>query len=103
MTFKSKTRGKPRVAQKPSPLNSAPTAEPAALSGKLGAMALLLRRAEGATIAQLIDATGWKEASVRGALAGALRKRGLQITSEKPENGLRTYCVRQPLRVQVSA
>jgi hypothetical protein len=52
----------------------------------------LLRRPEGATIAQLMKATGWQPHTVRGALAGALKKRlGLEIKSEKPEDGARIY------------
>lgn len=52
----------------------------------------LLRRPEGATIAQLVKATGWQPHTVRGALAGALKKRlGLEIKSEKPEDGERVY------------
>lgn len=54
----------------------------------------LLRRPEGATIAQLVKATGWQPHTVRGALAGALKKRlGLEIKSEKPEDGERVYRV----------
>jgi hypothetical protein len=54
----------------------------------------LLRRPEGATIAQLVKATGWQPHTVRGALAGALKKRlGLAIKSEKPEDGERVYRV----------
>ena len=52
----------------------------------------LLRRPEGATIAQLVKATGWQPHTVRGAMAGALKKRlGIAITSEKPEEGDRVY------------
>ena len=44
----------------------------------------LLRRPEGATIAQVIEATGWQPHTVRGAISGALKKkRGLKVTSEK--------------------
>ena len=54
----------------------------------------LLRRPEGATIAQLVKATGWQPHTVRGAMAGALKKRlGLAIKSEKPEDGERVYRV----------
>lgn len=54
----------------------------------------LLRRPEGATIAQLVKATGWQPHTVRGALAGALKKRlGLTITSEKVEESDRVYRV----------
>ena len=52
----------------------------------------MLRRPEGATIAQVIAATGWLAHTVRGAFAGALKKkRGLTVTSEKPEGGERVY------------
>jgi len=52
----------------------------------------LLRRPEGATIAQLVKATGWQSHTVRGAMAGTFKKRlGIAITSEKPEEGDRVY------------
>jgi len=38
----------------------------------------LLRRAEGATIAQIIDATGWQSHTVRGFLAG-LKRKGITV------------------------
>ncbi|MFO1152766.1 MAG: DUF3489 domain-containing protein [Rhodospirillales bacterium] len=52
----------------------------------------MLRRPEGATIAQIVAATGWLAHTVRGAFAGALKKKlGLIVTSEKPEGGERVY------------
>jgi len=54
----------------------------------------LLRRPEGATLAQITEATGWLAHSTRGFLAGAVKKRlGLTLTSEKPEGGVRIYRV----------
>lgn len=51
----------------------------------------LLSREGGATIADMVAATGWQQHSVRGAMAGALKKkRGLVITSDKID-GLRRY------------
>ena len=51
----------------------------------------MLRRKEGATIAQIVEATGWQPHTVRGAFAGALKKKlGLVVTSEKVE-GVRVY------------
>ena len=42
----------------------------------------MLRRVEGATIAQIVEATGWQPHTARGALAGALKKRlGLDVAS----------------------
>ena len=52
----------------------------------------MLKRAEGATIAQIVEATGWQSHTVRGALAGTLKKRlGLSVTSEKVEGRGRVY------------
>ena len=52
----------------------------------------MLRRKEGATIAQIVAATGWQPHTVRGAFAGALKKKlGLTVTSEKVEGGQRVY------------
>jgi Protein of unknown function (DUF3489) len=52
----------------------------------------LLCRREGATIEELQAATGWQAHSVRGFLAGAVRKKlGLTLLSEKPDAGLRCY------------
>lgn len=59
-------------------------------SSKLDQLAGLLARDGGATIADLTSATGWQQQSVRCAIAGALKKRGLVITSEKVD-GLRRY------------
>jgi hypothetical protein len=59
---------------------------------KQAAMIDMLRRKQGATIAQIADATGWQNHSIRGAIAGALkRKLGLNVTSEKIDDGPRTY------------
>ena len=54
----------------------------------------MLKRPEGATIAQICEATGWQAHTVRGTFAGAFKKKlGLTITSEKPEGGDRIYRV----------
>lgn len=54
----------------------------------------MLQRAEGATIAQICEATGWQAHTVRGTFAGAFKKKlGLTITSAKPQGGERSYRV----------
>lgn len=56
--------------------------------GKLGVIVGLMRRPEGATVVQMSEATNWLPHSVRGALAGALKKKHrLTVTSEKTETG----------------
>ena len=52
----------------------------------------MLRAPDGATIAEIVAATGWQPHTVRGAFAGALKKKlGLTVTSEKVEGAERVY------------
>ena len=54
----------------------------------------MLRREEGATIGQVVEATGWQRHTVRGAISGALKKKlGLTVTSEKIGGGERVYWI----------
>ncbi len=60
--------------------------------GKQAMLIEMLKRSEGATIQQVVDATGWLPHTVRGAVAGALKKKlGLNVVSEKVDNGERVY------------
>jgi hypothetical protein len=59
---------------------------------KQSLMIELLKRPGGATLAEIVAATGWQAHTVRGAMAGALKKKlGLTITSEKNETKGRIY------------
>ena len=57
---------------------------------KLALLLAELRRADGASIADLTGVTGWQAHSVRGAIAGALKKKGHATTSEVVA-GVRRY------------
>jgi hypothetical protein len=52
-----------------------------------------LKTAPGASIAQLVELTGWQPHSVRGVISGVLRKKlGLEIKSEQcPRTGEHLY------------
>lgn len=56
---------------------------------KLARLLDLLRRPEGATLAEMCAATGWQVHSLRGAMAGALKRKGHVVTSEKQEGAQR--------------
>jgi hypothetical protein len=61
-------------------------------NSKQAQMIEMLKRPDGATLNQLVEATGWQSHTVRGAMAGSLKKKqGLTITSEKITGQERTY------------
>jgi len=52
----------------------------------------MLKCTDGATIEEIAQKFGWQAHTVRGAIAGALKKKlGLEVTSEKIEGRGRTY------------
>jgi Protein of unknown function (DUF3489) len=52
----------------------------------------MLKRTDGATIQEIVAKLKWQAHTVRGAFAGALKKRlGLKILSEKVEGRGRVY------------
>lgn len=62
--------------------------------GKLGKVVALLKRPKGATLAELMKATGWQKHSVRGAISGAIKKKlKLAVLSEKAGD-VRTYRIK---------
>lgn len=59
---------------------------------KQATLIAMLRAPDGATIAEIMTATGWQSHTVRGAMSGALKKKlGLEVTSEKVEDRGRVY------------
>ena len=61
-------------------------------NSKQAQMIELLKRPDGATLNQLVEVTGWQAHTVRGAMAGALKKKlSLNIVSEKTDGQERKY------------
>ena len=61
---------------------------------KTAQMLAMLQQPEGATLQQLMRATGWQAHSVRGFVSGTLgKKMGLTVASLKGEDGERRYSV----------
>ena len=59
---------------------------------KQEAVIALLRKPDGATIAEIANATNWQPHTTRGFIAGALKKKlGLNVVSEKIEDRGRVY------------
>jgi len=58
---------------------------------KTAQVVALLKRENGATLAEIMDKMGWLKHTVRGFMAGAMKKAGYTVESFKPEGGERTY------------
>ncbi|WP_374396988.1 DUF3489 domain-containing protein [Tabrizicola sp.] len=80
------------AAKTPAPKGSA-AAQPKLRAGtKQATLISMLRAPEGATIEEIMAATGWLSHTIRGALSGALKKKlGLEISSEKDDARGRVY------------
>jgi hypothetical protein len=93
MTRTTPTAGRKRrrsTFQNPAPATSGatPEARQPGPRGKIGRLIDLLRRPDGATLPDLMDATGWQAHSVRGAIAGAVKKKlGLRVVAQKSDAG----------------
>ncbi len=62
---------------------------------KTAQVVAMLQRKSGATLAEIMDAMGWQKHTVRGFMAGAMKKAGYTVESFKPEGGERTYRINQ--------
>ena len=89
---KSKAAGKPSSAHA-APSKTGPRDDVhAARVTKHDRILTLLSRRDGATIPEMMEASGWQQHSVRGFLAGTVKKKlGFPLTSSKAEGELRRY------------
>ena len=92
MTTITKAR---HAARRPEAASASVAAKLARSPSKLDQIEALLLTPTGTTIALIMTATGWQPHSVLGAMAGALKKRGLNITSDKV-GGVRRYRASMP-------
>jgi hypothetical protein len=58
---------------------------------KTARVVAMLQRKNGATLEEIMREMGWQRHTVRGFMAGAMKKLGFTIESFKPEGGERTY------------
>lgn len=85
-----------RAATKEMQVIAAPALAVATPKGKLGDIVQMMRREEGARLDEMMTLTGWQAHSVRGAIAGAVKKKlGLAVSSEKSDAG-RVYRIASP-------
>ena len=81
---RTKGAAKPKAATKAA---STPRAE-----SKQSQLIAMLKQPDGATIAEVVETLAWQPHTVRGAIAGALKKKlGLKVESEKVDDRGRVY------------
>ncbi len=109
-TGRANTATKPRAAKATARRKQSAIATPgatthvnqwsiAARQSKKDIVLALVRRPDGATLAELMTATGWQAHSVRGFISGTLRKAlGLTVQLTKHNDGSSVYMVAQPKR-----
>jgi hypothetical protein len=92
------TKGK--AGKKATPAKNAPKAKKTAKQpesagpregSKTAQVVAMLQRKNGATLVEIMDKMGWQRHTVRGFMAGAMKKAGYTVESFKPEGGERTY------------
>jgi len=96
--------GKPKTAPKKTtpaknaakaPKAAKPKAEGPREGSKTAQVVAMLQRKNGATLAEIMDQMGWQKHTVRGFMAGAMKKAGYTVESFKSDKGERTYRINQ--------
>ena len=54
-------------------------------------MIAMLQRKNGATLSEIMEKMGWQKHTVRGFMAGAMKKAGYVVESFQSDKGERTY------------
>jgi hypothetical protein len=62
---------------------------------KMAQVIALMQRKGGVSISEVMEKMGWQKHTVRGFVAGALKKAGYTVESFKPEGGERSYRIKK--------
>lgn len=88
----NKSKANPKQAKPSATPAKQPKAETSARNTKQDRILSLLNQRNGATIYEMMRETNWQQHSVRGFLAGTVKKKlGLALTSSKSDGELRRY------------
>jgi len=94
---------KGKATKKTTAAKNAPKARKAAKTQETGPregsktaqVVAMLQRKNGATLAEIMDKMGWQKHTVRGFMAGTMKKAGYTVESFKSDKGERTYRINQ--------
>ena len=95
---------KGKATKKATPAKKAPKAKKGAKTAesagpregsKTAQVVAMLQRKNGATLEEIMERMGWQKHTVRGFMAGAMKKAGFTVESFKSEKGERTYRINQ--------
>jgi hypothetical protein len=91
--YDTEDAGEEPKAQRKAKSRASRTAAPRSRDGsKQAQLIAMLRRAKGATVDEIVNALEWQPHTVRGAIAGPLKKRlGLEVSSERDDKRGRIY------------
>ena len=94
MAKKPTKPSKPRIVRGKTTKSASRTQTSQSKTSKQDQVLAMLRRANGASIDEIVAATDWQPHSARGFLSGAVKKRlGIDVVSEKGDDGVRRYYV----------
>jgi len=95
---------KGKATKKATPAKNVPKAKKAAKAqeaaspregSKTAQVVAMLQRKNGATLEEIMEKMGWQKHTVRGFMAGAMKKAGYAVESFKSDKGERTYRINQ--------
>jgi hypothetical protein len=73
------------------PSAKTPAAGAPRADSKMAQVIAMLQRKNGAAITEIMHSMGWQRHTVRGFMAGAMKKAGYTVESFKPDGGQRSY------------
>jgi hypothetical protein len=88
---KAKGKGGAKAAKVAKPKKTAGARD----GSKTAQVVEMLKRKNGATLEEVMEKMGWQKHTVRGFMAGAMKKAGYEVESFKSEKGERTYRINE--------
>ena len=92
---KKEAKAAKKATKAPKKAAKAPESAGPREGSKTAQVVAMLQRKNGATLAEIMEKMGWQKHTVRGFMAGAMKKAGYTVESFKSDKGERTYRINQ--------